>query len=179
MLKVDNLHTFYGKIEALKGISLEVHEGEIVTLIGANGAGKSTTLKTLSGQIGPAEGTITFLDTSVQANAGRVQLRATLGNADRYFWPGQFVGVRLVLGIEKNAVLVPSEAVQNSQNGQFVYVIKPDQTVEMRSVTSQRTLDGQTVVKGVEPQETVVTDGQLRLSPGAKVQIKQSPKIAR
>ncbi len=60
MLKVDNLHTFYGKIEALKGISIHVEEGEIVTLIGANGAGKSTTLKTLSGQISPAAGTIEF-----------------------------------------------------------------------------------------------------------------------
>lgn len=62
MLKVENLHTFYGQIEALKGISLEVNEGEIVTLIGANGAGKSTTLKTISGQLAPREGSITFMD---------------------------------------------------------------------------------------------------------------------
>ncbi|MDP2183046.1 MAG: ABC transporter ATP-binding protein [Actinomycetota bacterium] len=60
MLKVDNIHTFYGQIEALKGISIEVTEGEIVTLIGANGAGKSTTLKTISGQLSPKEGSITF-----------------------------------------------------------------------------------------------------------------------
>ncbi len=60
MLKVENLHTFYGQIEALKGISIEVKEGEIVTLIGANGAGKSTTLKTISGQLTPRSGTITF-----------------------------------------------------------------------------------------------------------------------
>ena len=65
MLKVENLHTFYGKIEALKGISIEVTEGEIVTLIGANGAGKSTTLKTLSGQIAPAEGSVEFLGESI------------------------------------------------------------------------------------------------------------------
>jgi multidrug efflux system membrane fusion protein len=125
------------------------------------------------------EGTLTFLDNAVREETGTIKLRATLPNKDRYFWPGQFVQVRLVLSVEKNAVLIPSEAVQNGQNGQFVYVIKPDQTVEMRSVTAQRTLDNQTVVKGVEPQETVVTDGQLRLSPGAKAQIKQSPKPAR
>lgn len=65
MLKVDNIHTFYGQIEALKGISIEVHEGEIVTLIGANGAGKSTSLKTISGQLTPKEGTITFQDKSI------------------------------------------------------------------------------------------------------------------
>jgi len=120
------------------------------------------------------EGILTFLDNAVQEETGTIKLRATLPNMDHYFWPGQFVQVRLVLSVEKNAVLIPSEAVQNSQNGQFVYVIKPDQTVEMRSVTPQRNLDGQTVVKGVEPQETIVTDGYFRLSPGAKVQIKQS-----
>lgn len=65
MLKVDNLHTFYGQIEALKGISIEVKEGEIVTLIGANGAGKSTTLKTISGQLTPRSGTITFEGTKL------------------------------------------------------------------------------------------------------------------
>lgn len=65
MLKVENLHTFYGSIEALKGISIEVQEGEIVTLIGANGAGKSTTLKTLSGQVAPAEGSVDFLGESI------------------------------------------------------------------------------------------------------------------
>jgi branched-chain amino acid transport system ATP-binding protein len=65
MLKVDNLNTYYGKIHALKGVSLEVKEGEIVTLIGANGAGKSTTLKTISGQLTPKEGTITYLGQSI------------------------------------------------------------------------------------------------------------------
>ncbi len=69
MLKVDNIHTFYGQIEALKGISIEVHEGEIVTLIGANGAGKSTTLKTISGQLTPKEGTITFQGKSIVGTA--------------------------------------------------------------------------------------------------------------
>jgi branched-chain amino acid transport system ATP-binding protein len=66
VLKVENLHTFYGQIEALKGISLEVHEGEIVTLIGANGAGKSTTLKTLSGQLAPKHGSIVFQGEEIQ-----------------------------------------------------------------------------------------------------------------
>jgi len=66
VLKVENLHTFYGQIEALKGISIDVHEGEIVTLIGANGAGKSTTLKTLSGQLAPKLGTIVFQGEEIQ-----------------------------------------------------------------------------------------------------------------
>lgn len=122
------------------------------------------------------EGTLTFLDNSVQQETGTIKLRATVPNSDRYFWPGQFVQVRLVLSIEKDAVVVPSEAVQNSQNGQFVYVVKNDQTVELRTVTVKRTMDGLTVVEGVKAKETVVTDGQLRLVPGAKVQIKTAGK---
>jgi membrane fusion protein, multidrug efflux system len=120
------------------------------------------------------QGTLTFLDNAVQENTGTIKLRATLDNKDYYFWPGQFVRVRLVLSIEKNDVIVPSQAVQNSQNGQFIYVIKPDQTVEMRSVTVQRLLDGQSVVKGIQSQELVVTDGHLSLVPGARVKIKQA-----
>jgi len=72
VLKVDNIHTFYGQIEALKGISIEVNEGEIVTLIGANGAGKSTTLKTISGQLTPAEGTIEFEGESLIGTAAHL-----------------------------------------------------------------------------------------------------------
>jgi multidrug efflux system membrane fusion protein len=118
------------------------------------------------------EGTLTFLDNSVQQETGTIKLRATVPNADRYFWPGQFVKVRLVLSILKDVVLVPSEAVQNGQNGQFIYVVKPDQTAELRPVTAKRTLDGQTVVEGIQAKEVVVTDGQLRLTDGAKVQVK-------
>jgi multidrug efflux system membrane fusion protein len=118
------------------------------------------------------EGNLTFLDNAVQEGTGTVKLRATLQNTDHYFWPGQFVHVRLVLSIEKDVVLVPSEAVQNSQSGQFVYVVKPDQTVEFRPVVAKRALDGRTVVEGVQDKEVVVTDGHLRLVPGAKIQVK-------
>ncbi len=122
------------------------------------------------------EGNLTFLDNAVKQETGTIRLRATVPNTDRYFWPGQFVKVRLVLSIIKDAVLVPSEAVQNGQTGQFIYVVKPDQTVELRLVTAKRTLDGQTVVDGIKAKEVVVTDGQLRLTDGAKIQIKTSEK---
>ncbi|MGA1978947.1 MAG: efflux RND transporter periplasmic adaptor subunit [Sedimentisphaerales bacterium] len=122
------------------------------------------------------QGTLTFLDNAVQQETSTIKLRATLPNPDHYFWPGQFVHVRLVLNVEKDVVLVPSEAVQSSQTGQFVYVVKPDQTVEFRPVVAKRTLDGRTVVEGVQDKEVVVTDGHLRLVPGAKVQIKTSDK---
>ena len=122
------------------------------------------------------EGALTFLDNAVKQETGTIKLRATVPNADRYFWPGQFVKVRLVLSILKDMVLVPSEAVQNGQTGRFIYVVKPDKTVELRPVTAKRTLDGQTVVDGIKAKEVVVTDGQLRLTDGAKVQIKTPEK---
>ena len=77
-------------------------------------------------------------------------------------WPGQFVQVVLTLSDLTNAIVVPSQAVQTGQGGQFIYVVKPDQTVEQRSVT----------VGLAYQNETVVTDGQLRLAPGTKVNIK-------
>ncbi|MGB8227415.1 MAG: efflux RND transporter periplasmic adaptor subunit, partial [Sedimentisphaerales bacterium] len=122
------------------------------------------------------QGTLTFLDNAVKQETSTIKLRATLPNTDRYFWPGQFVHVRLVLSVEKDVVLVPSEAVQNSQSGQFVYVVKPDQTAEFRPVIAKRALDGKTVVEGVQAKEVVVTDGHLRLVPGAKIQVKTSGK---
>lgn len=122
------------------------------------------------------QGTLTFLDNAVKQETSTIKLRATLPNPEYYFWPGQFVHVRLVLSVEKDVVLVPSEAVQNSQSGQFVYVVKPDQTVEFRPVIAKRALDGKTVVEGVQAKEVVVTDGHLRLVPGTKVQVKTSGK---
>jgi multidrug efflux system membrane fusion protein len=122
------------------------------------------------------QGTLTFLDNAVKQETSTIRLRATLPNSDRYFWPGQFVKVRLVLSVEKDVVLIPSEAIQNSQTEQFVYVVKPDQTVEFRPVAAKRALDDRTVVDGVKAKEIIVTDGHIRLVPGAKVQIKTSEK---
>jgi len=90
-------------------------------------------------------------------------------------WPGQFVQVTLTLSELMNAIMVPSQAVQTGQNGQFIYVVKPDQTVEERPVTIGITYQGEAVVQqGLKTGETVVTDGQLRLTPGVKVNIKSA-----
>ena len=84
-------------------------------------------------------------------------------------WPGQFVKVELTLSELTNAVVVPSQAMQTGQNGQYVYVVKPDQTVEERPVTIGITYQDETVVQsGLAAGETVVTDGQLRLTPGGR-----------
>ncbi len=118
-------------------------------------------------------GNLLFIDNSVDTTTGTIRLWSIFQNEKRLLWPGQFVTVALNLVQEPNVIVVPSSAVQNGQQGQYVYVVKADNTVEVRTVTVQRTANNSSVVEGVEPGETVVTDGQLRLVPGAKVQIKE------
>jgi membrane fusion protein, multidrug efflux system len=121
----------------------------------------------------PPQGELTFIDNSVDETTGTIQLRATFPNEDNVLWPGQFVEVELTLSELTNAVVVPSQVVQTGQNGQYIYVVKPDQTVEERPVTVGITYQNETVVeKGLQVGETIVTDGQLRLAPGVKVTVK-------
>lgn len=121
-------------------------------------------------------GELTFLDNSVQNGTGTVNLRATTPNADRHFWPGQFVNVRLILSTARGAVLIPNQAAQISQQGPFVYVIKQDNTAELRPVTlGQRQGDNVVVTKGLTDSESVVVTGQLAVHPGAPVRIQTNP----
>jgi membrane fusion protein, multidrug efflux system len=123
----------------------------------------------------PPQGELTFIDNSVDPTTAKIQLKATFSNENGALWPGQFVEVTLTLSELTNAVVVPSQAVQTGQNGQFIYVVKSDQTVEERPVTIGVAQDGETVVeKGLKAGETVVTDGQLRLAPGVKVSVKDA-----
>jgi len=117
-----------------------------------------------------ARGVLTVIDNAVDTNTGTIRLKATFDNHERLLWPGQFVNVILTLDTQNDATVVPSEAVQDGQKGQFIFVVKGDQTVESRSVTVTRTIGRRAVIaKGIAPGETVVTDGQLRLFPGAKI----------
>ena len=123
--------------------------------------------------VSPPQGKLTFIDNTVDPTTGMVQLRATFPNENGALWPGQYVQVQLTLSELTNVVVVPSQAVQTGQNGEYIYVVKPDQTADERPVTIGVTHDGQTVLRsGLSAGETVVTDGQLRLTPGAKVSIK-------
>ncbi len=120
----------------------------------------------------PVRGALAFLDNTVNTASGTIQLRATFANEDLWLWPGQFANVVLTLTSEPNAVVVPSQAIQTGQKGQYVYVIRPDSTAEYRPVTVGRTVGNETVIEqGVRPGENVVTDGQLRLADGAHVRI--------
>ncbi len=115
-------------------------------------------------------GTLAFIDNTVDPTTGTIRLKGTFPNRDRQLWPGAFVQVTLDLTTESDALVVPAVAVQASQDGQYVYVVKPDKTVEMRPVTTQRQQGDEIVItKGVTAGEVVVTDGHLRLTPGARV----------
>ena len=121
----------------------------------------------------PAAGRISFIDNSVDPATGTIKVKGTFPNADRRLWPGQYVNVTVELATEKNATVVSTQAVQAGQQGPFVFVVKPDQTVELRNVVVTRTAAADTVIaSGLEPGETVVTDGQLRLVPGSKISVK-------
>jgi multidrug efflux system membrane fusion protein len=123
----------------------------------------------------PALGKLSFADNSVDPATGTIRLKATFENTDNRLWPGQFVSVVMTVTTQPNAILVPSQAVQTGQNGQFVFVVKPDMKVEMRSVVLGRTVGNElSLTSGVHPGETVVTDGQSRLVPGAEVQISRT-----
>ncbi len=124
-------------------------------------------------------GTISFLDNAVNPATGTIKLKGRFANKSKKLWPGQFTDVVMTLGSRKNAVVVPTNAIQTSQQGQFVYVVKTDNSVDMRQVTATISVGEDTVVeKGLAAGETVVVDGQLRLTPGAIVEAgeKQSVK---
>jgi multidrug efflux system membrane fusion protein len=121
----------------------------------------------------PELGELKFVDNNVETTTGTLQLKGHFANQDRVLWPGQFVEVVLRLKDLTNAVVVPAQAVQRGQTNEFVFLVKPDQTVEMRPVKPGLSRDGETVIEhGLAAGDMVVTDGQLRLVPGAKVSVK-------
>jgi membrane fusion protein, multidrug efflux system len=121
---------------------------------------------------GPETGTVTFVDNTVDNTTGTIRLKATFANEKRRLWPGQYVNTLLTLSTISNATVVPSQALQTGQNGQFVFVVHEDGTAESRPVVASRDIGGFTVIeKGLQAGETIVTDGQLRLIPGSKVTI--------
>jgi len=130
----------------------------------------------IPGDEGPPEvGDLAFVDNTVDPTTGMIGLKALFKNAQERLWPGLFVTVVLTVRDDPDAVTIPSRAVQVGQKGQYVFVVKPDLTVEARPITVSRPFDGDVVVsEGLQVGEQVVTDGQLRLVPGATVEIKTS-----
>jgi len=126
-----------------------------------------------------AVGEITFIDNTVDLSTGTIKVKATFPNNDRQLWPGQFANVVVRLTTESDVIVVPTVAVQTGPDGQYVYRVKPDQTVELRPVTVARVSGGETIIKdGINAGDTVVTDGHLRLVPGSRISVKgaEAPK---
>jgi len=165
ILTINQIHPAY--------ISFAVPEQDLSVIrkeMGQRPLGVAATFQNMS--VAAPEGQLTFIDNAVDPTTGMIQLKATFSNENNALWPGQFVHVALTLSTEPRAVVVPSSAVQMGQNGEFIYVVKADQTVEMRPLTIGIARDGQTIVEsGLNAGEIVVTDGQLRLVPGAKVNV--------
>jgi multidrug efflux system membrane fusion protein len=121
----------------------------------------------------PSSGRITFVDNAVDQTTGTIRIKGAFGNEDRRLWPGQFVNVQVTLTTDPSAIVVPTTAVQTGQQGDYAFVVKSDQTVELRTVTVARSAGDETVIKtGLKPGEIVVTDGQLRLVPGSRISAK-------
>jgi membrane fusion protein, multidrug efflux system len=123
----------------------------------------------------PEAGVLTFVDNNVDPTTGTIKLKGTFSNAGRALWPGEYVRVTLRLATQANAIVVPQQAVQSGQEGAFVYVVKPDQAVESRPVTTGPRVDQDMVIaSGLRTGEVVVTEGQLRLAPGMHVRVKDN-----
>jgi multidrug efflux system membrane fusion protein len=117
-------------------------------------------------------GRMTFIDNLVDNTTGTIKLKAVFPNTDHALWPGQFVNVIMTLRTLRGVIVIPSEAVQSGQQGQFVFILNADQTVVNRPVKLGQTFENQIVVEsGVAPGETVITDGQMRLVPGTRVRV--------
>jgi multidrug efflux system membrane fusion protein len=125
------------------------------------------------------EGEVHFLDNAVDSATGTILMKAVLPNSEEKLTPGQFLNVRLRLDTLRNAVTVPNEAVQQGAEGNFIYVVKADSSVEMRTIEVAAADAGLTAIsKGLQGGETVVTDGQLRLTPGIKIRVRENGAAA-
>jgi membrane fusion protein, multidrug efflux system len=154
-------------------VTFTVPEKDLSAVKGYQAHGKLKMEAVIGKDERPEQGILTFIDNAVNKVTGTITLKGTFANKDGRLWPGQFVNVVLTVTSSPNAILIPSQAVQMGQTGQYVFVVKPDMTVEMRPVTIGTTVGGEiAILKGMQEGERVVTDGQLRIIPGAKVTIK-------
>ncbi len=125
--------------------------------------------------VSPADGRLTFIDNGVDMTTGMFKLKATFPNKDRRLWPGQFVDVALELSTQKNAIVVPTKAIQTGQQGEYVYVVRSDSTAESRLVKTLGVYQNLTVIsEGLNAGERVIVNGQLRVAPNAKVVVQST-----
>ncbi len=159
--------TFSVPEKTLPEIRKRMHAGSLSMAVGLS-----------AGEDFPEKGKLTFIENTADLTTGTIKLKGSFANREKKLWPGQYVNVTLTLAEIPNAVVVPSQAVQTGQQGQYVFVVKGE-AAELRQVTTGPSQEGMTVIeKGVSSGEQVITDGQMRLVPGAKIEILTSGKPA-
>ncbi len=157
-------------------VTFAIPEKELPAVKKYQAHGKLKVEALMNGDARPEPGVLTFIDNAVNKMTGTITLKGTFANRERRLWPGQFVNTVLTLTTIPDAIVVPSRAIDTGLSGQYVFVVKPERTVEMRPVTIGSSVSGETVIlRGIQAGERVVTDGQLRLIPGANVTIKETP----
>jgi multidrug efflux system membrane fusion protein len=174
MVVINRVHPIY--------VAFSVPEAQLEQIKRYRAGGELPVEATVTGQGAQAgqvvRGRLTFLNNTVDMSTGTIQLKATFDNTENALWPGQFVNVALTLTQQQGALVVPSQAVQSGQKGQYVFVVKADQTVEARPVDVGIPSGRDVVItRGLQAGEQVVTDGQLRLVPGTRVDIKPEAPV--
>lgn len=163
LLTINQIHPIYAEFAVPERYLPEIQRQKLKHTLAV-----SASFDELAGD--PPQGELTFVDNAVDPTTGTIDLRATFSNSPAVLWPGQFVKLGLQLNELTNAVVVPSQAVQEGQNGQYAFVVTPDKKVETRMVKTGVSFRGlMQIISGVNAGETVVTDGQLRLVPGVTV----------
>jgi multidrug efflux system membrane fusion protein len=153
-------------------VAFAVPQSDLPTIRVAQARGRLPVSVTVPGDSGPPlQGEVAFIDNAVDETTGTIQLKATFDNAEERLWPGQYVNVTLTTGIDEAAVVVPERALQRGQDGTHVFLVLADSTVELREVRVARSRQGQAVIaEGLSAGDRVVVEGQLRLTPGARVE---------
>ena len=172
LVTINQLHPIY--------VTFTVPEINLPLIKARMAAGKVAVLVYLQGEDEAVEtGSLSFVENIVDTATGTIRLKALFDNRADKLWPGQFVRVVVRLNDSSNSIVVPVTAVQTRQDGKFVFVVKPDMTVEARAVLAGRTIERDVVIeKGLSEGESVVTTGQLRLVPGSRIQIKTNSSSA-
>jgi multidrug efflux system membrane fusion protein len=166
LVVINQVHPIY--------VNFSVPEQDLLAVRGYMSSGPLAVQALAPGSDKPAaSGTLVFVDNAVDPSTGTIKLRAQFKNSENALWPGQFVNIRITLYDQKDALVVPSRSVQTGPAGQYVFVVKPDMTTELRKITVARTEgDNAVIASGLQKGEQVVTQGQLRLGAGAKVLVK-------
>jgi multidrug efflux system membrane fusion protein len=159
-------------------VTFAVPEDQLPAIKSHMASGQVKVLASAPTDPAPEAGKLTLIENAVDSSTGTIRLKALFENNSVKLWPGQFLRTVVQLKESKDSVVIPSAAVQTSQDGKFVFVVKPDMTVESRPVVVGRTVERDIVIeKGLSGGETVVTEGQLRLGPGSRVQIKSKSPV--